>query len=79
MALDFLLFAVVMGVGAWATRERDKRICVERQLAGERALTETLGLALAQARTRQEAAERALAALGDGPAPRSEQRIRRIK
>ena len=79
MALDFLLFAAVVGAGAWAIRERNRRIETQGELGRERMISETLGRALAQTRSRLEVSERTLADLGDGPAPRSEQRLRRIK
>ena len=79
MALDLLLFAAVVGAGAWAIRERNRRIETQHELERERTISETLGTTLAQTRSRLEVSERTLAGLGDGPAPRSEQRLRRIK
>lgn len=74
MWLDFLMFCItVLSIG-WAFDQRNARIAAHVELSKERHLTETLGLALGQARSRQDVAERALAELGHGPAPRSERR-----
>ena len=77
MWLDLLLFSITVMALGWAFDQRNARIRMGYALESERSLSETLGRALAQARTRQELAERELAALGHGPAPRSERRARR--
>ena len=78
MALDILLFCAVVGVGAYAIRQRDRRIFAERDLAKERSLTETLGLMNGQLRSQLEAAQRRLVEVGGmgSPRPRSERRLR---